>query len=62
MSTRNIQIMLLAAGMVFTIEPRVSVPGHGIVTIEEMVVITDQGARFLSTPQKEIRVVSLQSN
>jgi Xaa-Pro aminopeptidase len=52
----------LAAGMVFTIEPRVSVPGHGIVTIEEMVVITDQGARFLSTPQKEIRVISLQSN
>ncbi len=41
-------------GMVFTLEPRLKVPDKGIVTIEEMVVVTATGAEFLSEPQKEI--------
>ncbi len=41
----------LAPGMVFTIEPRLTVPGHGIVSIEEMVRVTADGCEWLSSPQ-----------
>jgi Xaa-Pro aminopeptidase len=47
----------LEEGMVFTIEPRLAVPGRGVVTIEEMVVVTKVGADWLSTPQKEILLI-----
>jgi Xaa-Pro aminopeptidase len=44
----------LEEGMVFTLEPRLTVKDRGIATIEEMVVVTAEGAEFLSTPQKDI--------
>ncbi|HMA54227.1 MAG TPA: Xaa-Pro peptidase family protein [Acidobacteriota bacterium] len=47
----------LEKGMVFTIEPRLTVPGRGVVTIEEMVVVTDDGAEWLGRPQKDIVLV-----
>jgi Xaa-Pro aminopeptidase len=47
----------LEPGMVFTIEPRLTVPGRGIVTVEDMIVVTERGADWLSTPQKEIRLI-----
>jgi Xaa-Pro aminopeptidase len=50
-------LQLLEEGMVFTIEPRLTVPGRGIATIEEMVVVTKNGAEWLSTPQKEIWLI-----
>lgn len=47
----------LEEGMVFTIEPRLTVPGRGVVTIEEMVVVTRDGADWMGRPQKDIILV-----
>jgi len=44
-------------GMVFTIEPRLKVPGRGVITIEEMVVVKKNQAEFLSDPQKDIILI-----
>ena len=43
--------------MVFTIEPRLTVPGRGVATIEEMVLVTSSGAEYLSTPQDELILI-----
>ena len=47
----------LERGMVFTLEPRLTVPGYGVATIENMVVLTSAGAEYLSTPQKKLIVI-----
>ena len=50
-------MQLLEEGMVFTLEPRLTVKDRGVATIEEMVVVTKDGAEFLSVPQKEIILI-----
>ena len=44
-------------GMVFTLEPRLTIPERGIATIEEMIVVSDEGASYLSKPQKELWLI-----
>ena len=47
----------LEENMVFTIEPRLTVVDRGVATIEEMVLMTKNGARFLSHPQRELILI-----
>jgi Xaa-Pro aminopeptidase len=47
----------LEQGMVFTLEPRLRVAERGIVTVEEMVVVTENGADYLGPPQKELILI-----
>lgn len=47
----------LEEGMVFTIEPRLTVEDKGVVTIEEMVIVKHSGTEWLSTPQKDIYLI-----
>lgn len=49
----------LEAGQIFTIEPRLPVEDYGVVTIEEEVLITENGCEFLSTPQKELIIIKV---
>lgn len=45
-------------GMVFTIEPRLTVEGYGVATVEEMVLVGDEGAEFISHPQKKLWLIA----
>jgi Xaa-Pro aminopeptidase len=53
----NKPFLPLEKGMVFTLEPRLTVPDRGIATVEEMVVVTENGAEFLSSPQTELVLI-----
>jgi Xaa-Pro aminopeptidase len=52
-NTPNLRV---EAGQVFTLEPSVRVPGYGYLGLEEDVLVTEQGAVFLSQPQKSLIV------
>ncbi|HEX6853151.1 MAG TPA: M24 family metallopeptidase [Candidatus Polarisedimenticolaceae bacterium] len=47
----------LEVGQCYTIEPRLTVPGHGIATCEDIVVVEEDGARFLSESQERLWLV-----
>ncbi|MCK9458892.1 MAG: M24 family metallopeptidase [Proteobacteria bacterium] len=48
---------IVEAGQCYTIEPRVNVKDHGVATMEEIVVVTEDGVRYLSKPQTEIMLI-----
>jgi len=42
---------------VYTLEPRLTIPGYGIATIEEIVVVTGMGCEFLSPRQEKLYLI-----
>jgi Xaa-Pro aminopeptidase len=46
------------AGQVYTLEPRLPVPGHGVATCEEIVAVDPGGCAWLSRPQDRLFVVA----
>ena len=48
---------VVEAGNVFAIELGVQVPGRGYIGCEEDVLVTSQGAEYLSEPQGELDVI-----
>ncbi|MCS1351863.1 Xaa-Pro peptidase family protein [Mechercharimyces sp. CAU 1602] len=57
----DLNSLVLEPGMVFTIEPGVYVPGVGGVRIEDDVVVTEDGARSLTSFSKELLLVEAKS-
>lgn len=53
----NTPFMQLEESQVFTIEPRLTVKGYGTSTLEEEVVLTKDGCKFLSKPQKKLMLI-----
>jgi len=47
----------LEADQVYTIEPSIIDPEFGVVALEEMVLVTEDGAIYLSAPQKELVIL-----
>ena len=50
----NLPYIPIEVDNTFTIEPRLTIEGFGIATIEEKIVVTENGCEFMSPPQKEI--------
>lgn len=50
----NLPFIPLEENQVYTIEPRLPIENYGVATIEEEVLVTSGGCRFISTPQKEL--------
>jgi Xaa-Pro aminopeptidase len=42
-------------GNIFTLELHVPVPNRGLMSLEEDVLVTENGVEYLSTPQTELR-------
>ncbi len=53
----NTPLLPIEAGQCYTIEPRLTVEGHGVATCEDIVVVEDDAATFLSRPQDRLWLV-----
>ena len=49
--------VLVEPGNVFAVEMDLDVPGFGLLGLEEEAVVEEDGARFLSSPQRELRLL-----
>ena len=53
----NLPMLEVEERNIFTLEPRLTIPNHGIATVEEEVLVTKDGCEFISPRQKEIYLV-----
>ncbi len=53
----NLPYLPLEVGNVFTIEPRLTIKGYGIATMEEIVWVREDGVEYLSEQQTEIYLI-----
>jgi Xaa-Pro aminopeptidase len=53
----NLPYLEVEEGQVYTLEPRIQIPGYGVATIEEIIVVRADGGEFLSHPQTEIFLI-----
>jgi len=49
--------LVVEPGNIFTLELHVIVPERGMMSLEEDVLVTEQGVDYLSTPQKQLRYI-----
>lgn len=49
--------MVVEAGNIFTLELHVQIPGRGIMSLEEDVLVTENGVTYLSRPQTTLRYI-----
>ncbi len=54
----NLPYLKIEENQVYTLEPRITVAGYGVATMEEIIVVRSDGGEFLSHPQREIYLVS----
>ncbi len=47
----------LEVGQVYTIEPRLPIEGYGVATVEDILVVTPTGYKWLSHPQTELYLI-----
>jgi Xaa-Pro aminopeptidase len=53
----NLPYLKIEENQVYTIEPRINIPGYGVATMEEIIVVRPNGGEFLSHPQRELYLI-----
>ncbi len=53
----NLPYLKIEEGQVFTLEPRVRIKGYGTATVEDIIVVTKNGGKFLSSFQRKLWLI-----